>query len=62
MNVYYSIVMRLIQDHFSEDDEERLLKELSERRRKSPQPMSEERRGIEYYKQLILNSRNKKCC
>lgn len=60
MNEYYTIVERIIEDHFSKDDEDRLRKKLSARGSKAPQPMSEERRGIEHYKFLILNSRNKK--
>lgn len=49
MNEYYSIVMRLIEDHFSNEDKGKLVKELSANKQPAPKKMTTEQEKEEYY-------------
>ena len=47
MTFYYSVVQRLIEDHFSEEDKANLIKDLSVKEMTGPKGMSKEDIEIE---------------
>lgn len=59
MNTYFSMVLTLVEDHFSESDKELLRKKL-ERKEERPEPMTEVEILRSKFRESILNRKKRK--